>query len=67
MRKTGQAEIQNVLNKAKLCSVAIFLVNKYKIFKLLIEPLFLRLFEPDQSEIKEIFSEIVNIHNVGDF
>ena len=25
--------------------------------------LFFRLFEPDQSEIKEIFQEIVNIHN----
>ena len=30
---------------------------------MLIETLFLRLFEPDQSEIKEIFQEIVNIHN----
>ena len=28
-----------------------------------IETLFLRLFEPDQSEIKEIVQEIVNIHN----
>ena len=43
-----------------------FLVNKCKIFKMLIETLFLRLFEPDQSEIKEIFQEIVNIHNGGD-
>ena len=44
-----------------------FLVNKCKIFKMLIETLFLRLFEPDQSEIKEIFQEVVNIHNGGDF
>ena len=44
-----------------------FLVNKCKIFNLLIKPLFLRLFEPDQSEIKEIFQEIVNIHNGGNF
>ena len=44
-----------------------FLVNKCKIFKMLIETLFLRLFEPDQSEIKEIFQEIVNIYNGGDF
>ena len=44
-----------------------FLVNKCKIFKMLIETLFLRLFEPDQSEIKEIFQEIVNINNGGDF
>ena len=34
---------------------------------MLIDTLFLRLFEPDQSEIKEIFQEIVNIHNEGDF
>ena len=40
-----------------------FLVNKCKIFKMVIETLFLRLFEPDQSEIKEIVQEIVNIHN----
>ena len=40
-----------------------FLVNKCKIFKMLIETLFLRLFEPDQSEIKEIVQKIVNIHN----
>ena len=39
----------------------------YKIFKLLIKPLFLKLFEPDQSKIKEIFYEIVNIHSVGNF
>ena len=32
-----------------------FLANKYKIFKILIETLFLWLFEPDQSEIKKIF------------
>ena len=44
-----------------------FLVNKCKIFKMLIDTLFLRLFEPDQSEIKEIFQEIVNIHNGSDF
>ena len=30
---------------------------------MLIETLFFRLFEPDQSEIKKIFQEIVNIHN----
>ena len=30
---------------------------------MLIETLFLRLFEPDQSEIKEIVQEIANIHN----
>ena len=40
-----------------------FLVNKCKIFKMLIEMLFLQLFELDQSEIKEIVQEIVNIHN----
>ena len=40
-----------------------FLLNKCKIFKMLIETLFLLLFEPDQSEIKENFHEIVNIHN----
>ena len=40
-----------------------FLVNKCKIFKILIETIFLRLFEPDQSEIKEIVQEIVNIQN----
>ena len=40
-----------------------FLVNKCKIFKMLIETLFLRLFEPDQSKIKEFVQEIVNIHN----
>ena len=44
-----------------------FLVNKYKLFKLFIKLLFLRLFEPDQREIKEIFYEIVNLHSVGDF
>ena len=44
-----------------------FLVNKCKIFKMLIETLFLRLFEPDQSEVKEIFQEIVHIHNGGNF
>ena len=38
-----------------------FLVNKCKIFKMLIETLFLRLFEPDQSEIKEIVN--TRIHN----
>ena len=30
---------------------------------MLIKTLFLRLFERDQSEIKEIVQEIVNIHN----
>ena len=30
---------------------------------MLIETLFLLLFEPDQSEIKKIVQEIVNIHN----
>ena len=30
---------------------------------MLIETLFLQLFEPDQSEIKEIVQEIVNIYN----
>ena len=40
-----------------------FLVNKCKIFKMLIKTLFLRLFQPDQSKIKEIIQEIVNIHN----
>ena len=30
---------------------------------MLIVTLFLRLFEPDQSKIKEIVQEIVNIHN----
>ena len=41
--------------------------SKCKIFKLLIKLLFLRLFEPDQGEIKKIFYEIVNLHNLGDF
>ena len=40
-----------------------FLVNKCKIFKMLIETLFLEIFELDQSEIKEILQELVNIHN----
>ena len=44
-----------------------FFITKCKIFKLLIKLLFLRLFEPDQREIKEIFYEIVNLHNLGDF
>ena len=53
------------LKKTKQCCH--FFITKCKIFKLLVKPLFLRLFEPDQSEIKEIFYEIVNIHNVGNF
>ena len=42
-------------------------ITKCKIFKLLTKLLFLRLFEPDQSEIKDIFYEIVNLHNLGNF
>ena len=34
---------------------------------MLIDTLFLWLFEPDQSEIKEIFQEIVNKQNGGNF
>ena len=66
--KTGQADSSrsySEIHKIKQCCH--FLVNKCKLFKLLIKPLFLRLFEPDQSEIKEIFQEIVNIHNGGNF
>ena len=40
-----------------------FLVNTCKIFKMLIETLFLRLFEPTKAKFKEIVQEIVNIHN----
>ena len=54
-------------NNYKIKQRCHFLVNKCKIFKLLIKTLFLRLFEPDQSEIKEIFQEIVNIHIGGNF
>ena len=58
---TSQADILDFSLRIKqLCH---FLVNKCKIFRLLIETLFLRLFESDQSEIKEIVQEIVNIHN----
>ena len=49
-------------HEIKQCCHLLVHVNKCKIFKRLIETLFLRLFEPDQSEIKEIFQEIVNIH-----
>ena len=61
--KTGQADSSGSFsNHYEIKQCCHFLVNKCKIFKLLIKPLFLRLFEPDQSEIKEIFQEIVNIH-----
>ena len=66
--KTGQADSSgsfSINQEIKLCCH--FLVNKCKLFKLLIKPLFLRLFEPDRSEIKEIFQEIANIHNGDDF
>ena len=66
--KTGQADSSGSFfktQKTKQCCH--FFITKYKIFELLVKPLFLRLFEPDQSEIKEIFYEIVNIHSVGDF
>ena len=66
--KTGQADsFGSFSTNQKIKQCCYFLVNKCKLFKLLIKPLFLRLFEPDQSEIKEIFQEIVNIHNGGDF
>ena len=66
--KTGQADSSGSYFKiqdTKQCCH--FLITKCKIFQLLIKPLFLRLFEPDQSEMKEVFYEIVNIHSVGDF
>ena len=66
--KTGQVDSSGSFSRTqetKQCCH--FFITKCKIFKLLIKPLFLRLFEPDQSEIKEIFYEIVNIHSVGDF
>ena len=66
--KTGQADNSGSFsNHHEIKQSCHFLVNKCKIFKLLIKPLFLRLFEPDRSEIKEIFQEIVNIHNGGNF
>ena len=65
--KTGQAESLEVTPHYEIKQCCHFLINKCKLFKLLIKPLFLRLFEPDQSEIKEIFQEIMNIHNGGNF
>ena len=66
--KTGQADSSGSFsNHHEIKQCCHFLVNRWKIFKLLIKPLFLRLFQPDQSEIKEIFQEIVNIHNGGNF
>ena len=66
--KTGQADSSGMYFKIReIKQCCHFFITKCKIFKLLIKPLFLRLFEPDQSEIKEIFYEIVNIHSVGDF
>ena len=66
--KTGQADSSGSYFKIReIKQCCHFFITKCKIFKLLIKPLFLRLFEPDQSEIKEIFYEIVNIHSVGDF
>ena len=66
--KTGQADSSG--SYFKICEIkqcCHFFITKCKIFKLLIKPLFLKLFEPDQSEIKEIFYEIVNLHSVGNF
>ena len=60
---TGQANILDFFKKYEINQCCHFLVNKCKIFKMFIETLFLRLFEPDQSEINEIVQEIVNIHN----
>ena len=66
--KTGQADnLEFTPKNYEIKQCCHFLVHKCKIFKSLIKTLFLRLFEPDQSEIKEIFQEIVNIHNGGDF
>ena len=66
--KTGQADSSGSFStNQEIKQCCHFFVNKCKLFKLLIKPLFLRLFKPDQSEIKEIFQEIVNIHNGGDF
>ena len=66
--KTGQADSSGSYFKIReIKQCCHFFITKCKIFKLLIKPLFLRLFEPDQSEIKEIFYEIVNIHSVGAF
>ena len=65
--KTGQADSFGIYSTYEIKQCCHFLITKWKIFKLLIKPLFLRLFEPDQSEIKKIFYEIVNIHSVGDF
>ena len=48
-------------------SVAIFLSLNIQYLNLLVKPLFLQQFEPDQSAIKKIFYDIVKIHNVGDF
>ena len=54
--KTGQADSSGFFStNQEIKQCCHFLENKCKIFKLLIKPLFLRLFEPDQSEIKEIF------------
>ena len=66
--KTGQADSSGSYFKFReIKQCCYFFITKCKIFKLLIKPLFLRLFEPDQSEIKEIFYENVNIHSVDDF
>ena len=64
----GQADSSGMYFKVReIKKCCHFLITKCKIFKLLVKLLFLRLFEPDQSEIKEIFYEIVNLHNLGDF
>ena len=65
--KTGQAESLEVTPHYEIKQCCHFLINKCKLFKLLVKPLFLRLFEPEQSKIKEIFQEIVNMHNGGNF
>ena len=67
--KTSQADSSGSFStNQEIKQCCHFLVNKCKLlFKLPIKPSFLRLFEPDQSEIKEIFQEIVNIHNGGNF
>ena len=66
--KTGQTDSSGSFsNNHEIKQCCHFFVNKCKIFKLLIKPLFLRLFEPDQNKIKEIFQENVNIHNGSNF
>ena len=66
--KTGEADSSaSFSTNPEIKQCCPFLVDKCKIFKLVIKPLFLWLFEQDQREVKEIFQEIVNIHNGGNF